>query len=202
MSGVWVFKNGVAKLVQNPLLDPLDNIQVGWTTPKKVLVHIPTQEVVSSYEELEQKLLDLGWRRYYKNNNNVCGMIPTHETNHKNQVFNNTNEKIKNDEDKRDHGNENRINTGPNANTKKKNNDKKSGTIYHSSNNNADVIQFHRCFSSSHLISLPADSRRFKLMHMYDIVLKNRQHFQVRDYNYKDERQDNITREGLKLCEQ
>ena len=200
MSGVWVFKNGVAKLVQNPLLDPLDNIQVGWTTPKKVLVHIPTQEVVSSYEELEQKLLDLGWRRYYKNNNSVGSMIPTYETNHKNNMFNNTNENIQNDEDKRDHGNENRINTGPSANNKNNNGvGNNIATNYHSYNNE-DVIQFHRCFSSPHLISLPADSRRFKLMHMYDIVLKNRQHFQVRDYNYNDERRGNITHECLTLC--
>ncbi|KAG9131853.1 hypothetical protein Leryth_016585, partial [Lithospermum erythrorhizon] len=32
---------------------------------KKVLVHLPTGEIVSSYSTLEQILRNLGWERYY-----------------------------------------------------------------------------------------------------------------------------------------
>ncbi|KAI3460718.1 hypothetical protein Pfo_017381 [Paulownia fortunei] len=55
MSGVWFFKNnGVMHLEQ----------QVG-TSRRKVLVHLPTGQVVSSYACLEQILSGLGWERYY-----------------------------------------------------------------------------------------------------------------------------------------
>ncbi|CAF2089600.1 unnamed protein product [Brassica napus] len=40
--------------------------------------------------------------------------------------------------------------------------------------------KFHKA-STVHLISLPTDFSRFKTMHMYDIVVKNRNMFQVRD---------------------
>ncbi|XP_042496232.1 flowering-promoting factor 1-like [Macadamia integrifolia] len=54
MSGVWVFKpNGVIRLVENP------------PGEKKVLVHLPTGETISSYSTLERILLGLGWERYY-----------------------------------------------------------------------------------------------------------------------------------------
>ncbi|KAL6002011.1 hypothetical protein ACLOJK_040575 [Asimina triloba] len=56
MSGVWVFKNnGVMHLVENK--------------NRKVLVHLPTDEVVTSYESLDRKLSMLGWERYYDNPN-------------------------------------------------------------------------------------------------------------------------------------
>ncbi|KAG2261122.1 hypothetical protein Bca52824_068201 [Brassica carinata] len=45
---------------------------------------------------------------------------------------------------------------------------------------NAHLLQFHKA-STVHLISLPTDFSKFKSMHMYDIVVKNRNMFQVRD---------------------
>lgn len=57
MSGVWVFEsNGVFRLVKNPQ---------GEVPRRKVLVHLPTGEVVSSYAFLEQILRGLGWERYH-----------------------------------------------------------------------------------------------------------------------------------------
>ncbi|ESW10895.1 hypothetical protein PHAVU_009G247200 [Phaseolus vulgaris] len=43
-----------------------------------------------------------------------------------------------------------------------------------------DLLQFHKR-STVHLISLPRDFNRFKSMHMYDIVVKNKNYFEVRD---------------------
>ncbi|KAL2454457.1 Flowering-promoting factor 1-like protein 2 [Abeliophyllum distichum] len=62
MSGVWVFKNnGVIQLVENPAAEQGDRRQ----SKKKMLVHLPTGQIVSSYACLEQILRDLGWDRYY-----------------------------------------------------------------------------------------------------------------------------------------
>ena len=108
MSGVWVFKNGVVRLVENPGADSLDGSRGG---RRKVLVHTPSNEVITSYEVLEHKLSSLGWERYY---------------------------------------------------------------------DDPDLLQFHKR-STVHLISLPKDFNRFKSMHMYDIVVKNRNVFEVRD---------------------
>ncbi|EXB74799.1 hypothetical protein L484_023543 [Morus notabilis] len=99
MSGVWVFKNGVVRL------DP------GLDGRRKVLVHTPSNEVITSYAVLEHKLSSLGWERYY---------------------------------------------------------------------DDPELLQFHKR-STVHLISLPKDFGRFKSMHMYDIVVKNRNVFEVRD---------------------
>ncbi|XP_021738255.1 flowering-promoting factor 1-like protein 3 [Chenopodium quinoa] len=107
MSGVWVFKNGVVRLVENPGADSMERGQ------RKVLVHLPTNEVITCYEQLETKLLSLGWERYY---------------------------------------------------------------------DDPDLLQFHK-HSTVHLISLPKDFRKFKSMHMFDIVVKNRNMFEVRDIN-------------------
>lgn len=98
MSGVWVFKNGVVRLVENP-------------GRGKVLVHLPTNEVVTSYEVLERMLTSIGWERYY---------------------------------------------------------------------DDPDLFQFHKR-STIHLISLPKNFKKLKSMHMYDIVVKNRNVFEVRD---------------------
>ncbi|XP_057772371.1 flowering-promoting factor 1-like protein 3 [Salvia miltiorrhiza] len=101
MSGVWVFKNGVVRLVEN----------AGECHSKKMLVHVTSNEVIASYAVLERKLLQLGWERYY---------------------------------------------------------------------DDPDLLQYHKR-STVHLISLPKDFNRFKSMHMYDIVVKNRNEFEVRD---------------------
>ncbi|XP_074344165.1 flowering-promoting factor 1-like [Apium graveolens] len=58
MSGVWVFKNGVIRLNDGSTGDQQ-------SLRKKVLVHLPTGRVVSSYNSLEQMLRELGWERYY-----------------------------------------------------------------------------------------------------------------------------------------
>ncbi|XP_057959796.1 flowering-promoting factor 1-like protein 3 [Malania oleifera] len=106
MSGVWVFKNGVIRLVENP-----GGESTGSGTRRKVLVYLPTNEVVTSYGVLENKLSSLGWERYY---------------------------------------------------------------------DDPELLQFHKR-STVHLISLPKDFGKFKSMHMYDIVVKNRNAFEVRD---------------------
>ncbi|KAI5650734.1 hypothetical protein M9H77_36739 [Catharanthus roseus] len=105
MSGVWVFKNGVVRLVENP------GEYHGQGNRRKMLVHVPSNEVITSYAVLERKLSALGWERYY---------------------------------------------------------------------DDPDLLQFHKR-STVHLISLPKDFNKFKSMHMFDIVVKNRNEFEVRD---------------------
>ncbi|KAF5187241.1 Flowering promoting factor [Thalictrum thalictroides] len=104
MSGVWVFKNGVVRLVENPATESMDG-------RRKVLVHKPSNEVITSYAILERKLCALGWERYY---------------------------------------------------------------------DDVDLYQFHKQ-TSIDLISLPKDFNKFRSVHMYDIVVKNRNIFEVRD---------------------
>ncbi|KAF8099925.1 hypothetical protein N665_0235s0024 [Sinapis alba] len=60
MSGVWVFKNGVIRLVENPNQSGGDT-----NSRRKVMVYLPTGEVISSYSTLEQILRSLGWERYF-----------------------------------------------------------------------------------------------------------------------------------------
>ncbi|KAJ4870930.1 Flowering-promoting factor 1 [Raphanus sativus] len=106
MSGVWVFKNGVIRLLEN--LGAETNID---KAKRKVLVYTPSNEVITSYSQLQRHLYALGWERYYKE---------------------------------------------------------------------PHLLQYHKA-STVHLISLPTDFSRFRSMHMYDIVVKNRNMFQVRD---------------------
>ncbi|MED6159966.1 Flowering-promoting factor 1-like protein 1 [Stylosanthes scabra] len=106
MSGVWVFKNGVVRLVENEG----SNAQ-GQMTRRKGLVDTATGDVINSYAALESKLRSLGWERYY---------------------------------------------------------------------DDPELLQFHMR-SAVHLISLPKDFTKFKSLHMYDIVIKNRNSFEVRD---------------------
>ncbi|KAK7325013.1 hypothetical protein VNO77_29028 [Canavalia gladiata] len=123
MSGVWVFdKKGVARLITNPTRESFEQrdqpTQPGTATAPgarpRVLVYLPSNQVIRSYTELEQRLTELGWTRY------------------------------------------------PNSDT-------------------PNLIQFHRSDTSSHLISLPNNFANFKHFHLYDIVVKNRSFFQVRD---------------------
>uniref|UniRef100_A0A1J3E726 Flowering-promoting factor 1-like protein 1 n=1 Tax=Noccaea caerulescens TaxID=107243 RepID=A0A1J3E726_NOCCA len=74
MSGVWVFnKNGVMRLVENPYNqsagDSSESSSSGGSQQqrmrRKILVHLQTNEVVSSYGSLEKILKGLGWERYY-----------------------------------------------------------------------------------------------------------------------------------------
>ncbi|KAK4708718.1 hypothetical protein R3W88_029643 [Solanum pinnatisectum] len=59
MSGVWVFKNGVFRLVENGSGDDEGKRR------RKVLIHLASEQVVSSYCCLERILNGLGWERYY-----------------------------------------------------------------------------------------------------------------------------------------
>ncbi|OVA05930.1 hypothetical protein BVC80_1707g31 [Macleaya cordata] len=123
MSGVWVFNNkGVARLIPNPTKESFELKEPtrsgSATAPgarRRILVYVPTNQVITSYVELEQRLHELGWVRY--------------------------------------------------ENPRK-----------------PDLIQFHRSPTSVHLISLPKNFANFKSAHMYDIVVKNRSYFEVRDY--------------------
>lgn len=71
MAGVWVFRNGVFSLVRNPKREAaLEQSKGGyraageaWAPPRKMLVYRATNEVISSYEALENKLFELGWER-------------------------------------------------------------------------------------------------------------------------------------------
>ncbi|XP_068644619.1 flowering-promoting factor 1-like [Aristolochia californica] len=118
MSGVWVFKNGVARLIADPSKESLDQhlVDSARVRRRRVLVYLPCNQVISSYAELEQRLQELGWQRY-----------------------------------------------------------EEAGC------HRPDLIQFHRSPSSIHLISLPKNFSEFRSTHMYDIVVKNRSFFEVRD---------------------
>ncbi|CAH2076399.1 unnamed protein product [Thlaspi arvense] len=60
MSGVWMFNNGVVRLVENPGAEM--NID---KTKRKVLVYTPSNEDITSYSDLERHLCALGWERYH-----------------------------------------------------------------------------------------------------------------------------------------
>ncbi|KAF6987382.1 hypothetical protein CFC21_005036 [Triticum aestivum] len=104
--GVWVFKNGVMRLVENPGSEQMSTVR--W----KALMHTPSGKVVSSYSALESELRALGWERYYED---------------------------------------------------------------------PALLQFHKR-GSLDLISLPSDFSHFASVHMYDIVIKNRDSFRVVDF--------------------
>uniref|UniRef100_J3L7J5 Flowering-promoting factor 1-like protein 1 n=1 Tax=Oryza brachyantha TaxID=4533 RepID=J3L7J5_ORYBR len=118
MSGVWVFRNGVVKLVENP---PAAASNAAGGIRRKALLHTPSGEVVASYASLERKLAALGWERYYSGAAAAAG-----------------------------------------------------GAMA------APMLQFHKR-SSGDLISLPKDFAQFGSVHMYDIVVKNRDAFRVID---------------------
>ncbi len=117
MAGVWVFKDGVTRLVQNPLTESVDGTGSVAQRQKKVLVYLPTNETISNYEDLEEKLLKLGWKPYLDG-----GDAAVHQ-----------------------------------------------------------LRQYHKSSCTLDLISLPHNFANFKTMHMYDIVVKNRNAFEVRD---------------------
>ncbi|KQJ94665.1 hypothetical protein BRADI_3g12450v3 [Brachypodium distachyon] len=63
MSGVWVFKDGIVRRVEkdNPGGSSSNSGSMG---RPKVLVHVPSGEVVLSYDILERRLQELGWERF------------------------------------------------------------------------------------------------------------------------------------------
>ncbi|CAL4959577.1 unnamed protein product [Urochloa decumbens] len=112
MSGVWVFRNGVVRLVENPT----SGAAAAASGKRKALLHTPSGEVVASYASLERKLAALGWERYYAAGGGGDG----------------------------------------------------------------GMLQYHKR-TSVDLISLPKDFAHFGSVHMYDIVIKNRDAFRVID---------------------
>ncbi|KAM1125424.1 hypothetical protein ACFX2B_040226 [Malus domestica] len=72
MSEVWIFdEHGVVRLITNPTresfeqkepLNPSTAIAPG--ARPRVLVYLPTNQVILSYPELEQRLTELGWTCY------------------------------------------------------------------------------------------------------------------------------------------
>ncbi|CAO2817912.1 unnamed protein product [Amaranthus hypochondriacus] len=112
MSGVWKFNDGVIRLVENPQANRGGSEQVRARRPSKVLVHLPSGQVISSYQALEQILKHLGWENYL--------------------------------------------------------------------DGDRSLYQFHRA-NSIDLISLPRDFSKFSSVHMYDLVVKHPNVFQVRD---------------------
>ncbi|CAN1282819.1 Flowering-promoting factor 1-like protein 1 [Linum perenne] len=132
MSGVWIFdRRGVARLISHPTRESFEqkdnnnhnqHHSPGTATAPgarpRVLVYLPEEQVIRSYDQLEQRLGELGWTRY-------------------------------------------------------RGSDKKDG-----------LVQFHRSDSCAHLISLPKSFSSIKPFHMYDIVVKNRSFFEVRDVPY------------------
>ncbi|KAG2691673.1 hypothetical protein I3843_08G019200 [Carya illinoinensis] len=73
MSGVWIFRpDGVfgPQVGSHQSESSYDGGQ-GSSSRRKVLVHLPTGQVVSSYSSLEQILMGLGWERYYGSNSNL-----------------------------------------------------------------------------------------------------------------------------------
>ncbi|KGN57101.1 hypothetical protein Csa_010574 [Cucumis sativus] len=109
MSGVWIFDNGVIRLVERA--GAAETTTSGGSGKRKVLIYTPTNEAMTSYEVLENKLSMLGWEVYYED---------------------------------------------------------------------GEVMQFHKP-SSVDLISLPKDFNKLKARHLYDIVVRNRNLFQVKD---------------------
>ncbi|XP_024358882.1 flowering-promoting factor 1 [Physcomitrium patens] len=70
MGGVWIFKDGFTQLVENPLAEPLDGRNMTGVR-RKVLVHVATNESIINYDQLEQKLREKGWTRYYAGDPNL-----------------------------------------------------------------------------------------------------------------------------------
>ncbi|CAK8536090.1 unnamed protein product [Lathyrus sativus] len=80
MSGVWVFdKKGVVRLITNPTRESFEmkpeptqptTATATATAPgarPRLLVYLPTNQVITSFSQLEQRLNELGWTRYYSN---------------------------------------------------------------------------------------------------------------------------------------
>lgn len=65
-----MFKDGVTRLVENPLAEPEDSRNMTGVR-RKVLVHIATNEVITNYDQLERILREKGWTRYYAGDSNL-----------------------------------------------------------------------------------------------------------------------------------
>ncbi|KAF7836348.1 flowering-promoting factor 1-like [Senna tora] len=173
MSGVWEFKDGVLRLVEN-LESQKEETNGG---KKKVLVHLATGEVVTSYTKLDQILSGLGWEKHkeegvwvFKN-----GVV---------RLVENPGEGVK----RETNGRSKRkvlvyLATGDVVSSYTKLHQILIGLgweRYYGGSGDPDLIQFHK-YSSIDLLSLPKDFSKFNSIHMYDIVVKNPNVFHVKD---------------------
>ncbi|KAI3694227.1 hypothetical protein L1987_77189 [Smallanthus sonchifolius] len=191
MSGVWMFDNGVLRLVGNPGSDSFQGL-----ARRKVLVHVPSDEVVTSYDVLERMLSTFGWERYYDDpdlfhtyivvntltlslsrvrrmehsiggghidwtmvDSLACGRAMEGLARRKVLVH------VPSDEVVTSYDILERM---------------LSSFGWERYYDDPDLFQFHKR-STVHLISLPKHFNKLKSMHMYDIVVKNRNMFEVRD---------------------
>ncbi|KAM7264530.1 hypothetical protein ACFE04_002213 [Oxalis oulophora] len=75
MAGVWVFKSNGVFILENPGAESSQG-----SARRKVLVHLPSGEVVNSYSKLEKILTGLGWERYYGGRDNDLYQFHKHSS--------------------------------------------------------------------------------------------------------------------------
>ncbi|XP_010242586.1 PREDICTED: flowering-promoting factor 1-like [Nelumbo nucifera] len=95
MSGVLIFrKNGVVQFISNPTKESFQQeaeaestyFGVGGGTATapgarpRVLVYVPSNQVIKSYAELEQRLQELGWTRYHNGQSRSSDLIQYHRS--------------------------------------------------------------------------------------------------------------------------
>ncbi|WCJ20521.1 flowering promoting factor 1 [Euphorbia peplus] len=98
MSGVWIFdKKGVATLITNPTKESFEQKESSSPSPlissgtstststapgarPRVLVYLPTNQLITSYFDLELRLTQLGWTRYYNHFDCPNDLIQFHKS--------------------------------------------------------------------------------------------------------------------------
>ncbi|KAI3694229.1 hypothetical protein L1987_77191 [Smallanthus sonchifolius] len=202
MSGVWMFDNGVLRLVGNPGSDSFQGL-----ARRKVLVHVPSDEVVTSYDVLERMLSTFGWERYYddpdlfqfhKRSTVYLISLPKHFNKLKSMHM-----YVRRMEHSIGGGHIDWTMVDSLACGRAMEGLARRKVLVHVPSDEVvtsydilermlssfgweryyddpDLFQFHKR-STVHLISLPKHFNKLKSMHMYDIVVKNRNMFEVRD---------------------
>nr|DAD28207.1 TPA_asm: hypothetical protein HUJ06_029675 [Nelumbo nucifera] len=86
MPGLWIFsKHGLTQLIWSPTKESFQHeeptLRAAAMAPgarPRVLVYVPSNQVIKSYAELEQRLQELGWKRY--NNGQRSDLIQYHRS--------------------------------------------------------------------------------------------------------------------------
>ncbi|KAD3641742.1 hypothetical protein E3N88_30966 [Mikania micrantha] len=203
MSGVWLFKqNGVVRRVESPGSDSFQG-----SARRKILVHVTSNEVVTSYDMLERILSSLGWERYYDDpdmlqfhKRSSVHLISLPKDFNKFKSMHMYDIVVKNRNMFEQNGVVQLVDS-PTSDSFQGSARRK--VLVHVPTNEVvtsyymlerillslgweryyddpDLLQFHKRLTM-HLISLPKDFNKFKSMHMFDIVVKNRHMFEVRD---------------------
>ncbi|KAI3713803.1 hypothetical protein L1987_72389 [Smallanthus sonchifolius] len=206
MSGVWVFKqNGVVQLVESLGSDSFQGL-----AQRKVLVHVPTNEVVTSYDVFIRILSSFGWERYYDDldllqfhKRSTVHLISLPRDFNKFKSMHMFDIVVKNRNMFEDLDKDFGFPSIQNFPSPPHSHVDMAGVWVFKQNgvvrlvespgsdsfqvradvryyDDPDLLQFHKR-STVHLISLPKDFNKFKSMHMFDIVVKNRNMFEVRD---------------------